>query len=225
MATKDTALVIAAHPDDETLGMGGTIHRLMQTGTALHVLILSSGVGSRDSDREDSAARLAAAYRSLNSLGCNNISVGDFPDNSFDSIGILAIAKYIESKLDEVKPNIVFTNFHIDMNVDHRLTAEASIVAARPKPNSPVNELYFYEVLSSTGWQFGAKQFLPTYFVDISESISEKKAALFEYATEMDESPSARSYESVKALARHRGNFIGVEYAEAFEVGFIRKRH
>lgn len=225
MATQETVLVIAAHPDDESLGMGGTIHRLVQAGHALHVLFLSSGVGSRDSNREDSAARLAAANRALDLLGCSHVSVGDFPDNSFDSIGLLTIAKYIESIVDEVKPSIIFTNFHSDLNVDHRLTAEASIVAARPKPSSSVNELYFYEVLSSTGWQFGAKQFLPTYFVNISESISQKEAALFEYATEMDESPSARSYESVKALARHRGNFIGFEYAEAFEVGFIRKRH
>jgi LmbE family N-acetylglucosaminyl deacetylase len=223
MTTQDTVLVIAAHPDDETLGMGGTIHRLVQAGNAVHVLFLSSGVGSRDSNREDSAARLEAANMALNLLGCSHISVGDFPDNSFDSIGLLTIAKYIESKVSELQPTVVFTNFHSDLNVDHRLTAEASIVAVRPKPNSSVNELYFYEVLSSTGWQFGAKQFLPSYFVDISESISQKEIALFAYATEMDESPSARSYDSVKALARHRGNFIGFEYAEAFEVGFIRK--
>ena len=213
MAMKETVLVIAAHPDDESLGMGGTIHRLVQAGYTLHVLFLSSGVGSRDTNREDNAARLAAANRALNLLGCSHVSVGDFPDN------------YIESKVDEVQPSMIFTNFHSDLNVDHRLTAEASIVAARPKPNISVNELYFYEVLSSTGWQFGAKQFLPTYFIDISESISQKEAALFAYATEMDESPSARSYNSVKALARHRGNFIGFEYAEAFEVGFIRKRN
>jgi LmbE family N-acetylglucosaminyl deacetylase len=199
MAIKDTVLVIAAHPDDESLGMGGTIHRLLQAGHTLHVLFLSSGVGSRDTNREDSAARLAAANRALNLLGCSHISIGDFPDNSFDSIGLLGIAKYIESKVDEIQPNIIFTNFHSDLNVD--------------------------EVLSSTGWQFGAKQFLPTYFIDISESISQKEAALSAYATEMDESPSARSYDSVKALARHRGNFIGFEYAEAFEVGFIRKRN
>ena len=225
MAIKDTVLVIAAHPDDESLGMGGTMHRLVQAGHTLHVLFLSSGVGSRDTNREDSAARLAAANKAMNLLGCSHITMGDFPDNSFDSTGLLGIAKYIESKVDEIQPSIIFTNFHSDLNVDHRLAAEASLVAARPKPNSSVNELYFYEVLSSTGWQFGAKQFLPTYFIDISESISQKEAALSAYATEMDESPSARSYDSVKALARHRGNFIGFEYAEAFEVGFIRKRN
>ena len=224
MARQNTILVIAAHPDDESLGMGGTIHKLTQAGDIVHVLLLSSGVESRNSEREESAARLAAAKRALDLLGCSQFIIGNFPDNSFDSVSLLSIAKFIEAKVNELQPNIIFTNFYGDLNVDHRLTSEASLVAARPKPSSPVNELYFYEVLSSTGWQFGAKQFLPTYFIDISGSISQKEAALIEYAIEMDESPSARSYDSVKALAQFRGNFIGFEYAEAFEVGFIRTK-
>ena len=224
MAGQNTILVIAAHPDDESLGLGGTIHKAFQSGDTVDVLFLSSGVGSRDSDREDSTARLTAAKRALNLLGCRHIEIGDFPDNCFDSIELLTITKFIESKIVELQPNIIFTNFHSDLNIDHRLTAEASLVAARPKPGSPVNELYFYEVLSSTGWQFGAKQFKPTYFVDITESIENKMSALLEYSTEMDESPNARSFQAVKALAQFRGNFIGFEYAEAFEVGFIRAR-
>ena len=99
------------------------------------------------------------------------------------------------------------------------------MVAARPKPKSPVNALYYYEVVSSTGWKFGSRQFEPSFFVDISESIMQKEAALMAYKTEMDESPSARSYDSVKALARFRGNFIGFDFAEAFEIGFIRNRN
>lgn len=224
VADQNTVLVIAAHPDDESLGMGGTIHNLTQTGFTVHALFLSSGVGSRDSDREDSFARLSAANRALKSLGCNFITTGDFPDNSFDTIGLLNLAKFIEAKLDEIQPNIVFTNFHSDLNIDHRLTSEATLIAARPKPTSSVDELYFYEVVSSTGWQFGAKQFIPTYFVDITHSFHKKEAALLEYATEMDSPPSARSYSSIKALAKFRGNFMGLDYAEAFEVGFIRKR-
>ena len=224
MAGQNTILVIAAHPDDESLGLGGTIHKASQSGDIVDVLLLSSGVGSRITNREDSSARLAASKRALGLLGCRQIITADFPDNSFDSIDLLTIAKFIELKISELQPNIVFTNFHSDLNVDHRLTAEASLVAARPKPGSPVNELYFYEVLSSTGWQFGAKQFRPTYFIDITESMGRKEAALLEYATEMDEPPSARSYESVRALAKFRGNFIGFEYAEAFEVGFIRTK-
>jgi len=221
---RNTILVIAAHPDDESLGVGGVIYKATQAGDKVDILLLSSGVGSRTLDREDSAARLAAAKRALNLLGCRKIFVGDFPDNSFDSVELLTIVKFIESVITEIQPNIIYTNFHSDLNVDHRLTAEASLVAARPKPGSSVDELYFYEVLSSTGWQFGAREFRPSYFVDITDCISIKESALLEYATEMDDSPSARSYESVKALAKFRGNFIGFEYAEAFEIGFVRSK-
>lgn len=222
MASKDSILVIAAHPDDESIGLGGTIHKASKSGHDVDILLLSSGVGSRDFDRESSSDRLVAAHKALKLLGCRQIIVGEFPDNSFDSIELLTIVKFIENVIAEVQPNIIYTNFHSDLNIDHRLTAEASLVAARPKPGSSVNELYFYEVLSSTGWQFGAQQFRPNYFIDITESLDKKVAALREYGTEMDESPSARSFEAVKALAEFRGNFIGFKYAEAFQVGFIR---
>ena len=220
-----TLLVIAAHPDDETLGMGGTIHKATQAGKRVVVLFLSTGVGARELEREDSLGRLEAAKRALSVLGCNQIITGDFPDNSFDTVGMLKIAKFIESKIEEIQPEVIFTNFHGDLNIDHRITAEATLVAARPKPMSPVNSLYFYEVLSSTGWKFGSKQFEPTFFVDISKSISQKEAALLEYHTEMDASPGARSYEATKALAKFRGNFIGFDFAEAFEIGFVRNMH
>jgi LmbE family N-acetylglucosaminyl deacetylase len=223
-AGQNTILVIAAHPDDESLGLGGTIYQASQSGDNVDVLLLSSGVGSRDLDRETRSARLDAAHKALKLLGCRKIIVGDFPDNSFDSIELLTIIKFIEGVIAELQPNIIYTNFHSDLNIDHKLTSEASLVAARPKPGSSVNELYFYEVLSSTGWHFGAQQFKPNRYIDITESIDKKEAALLEYRTEMDESPSARSFGAVKALARFRGNFIGFDFAEAFEVGFIRNK-
>jgi LmbE family N-acetylglucosaminyl deacetylase len=224
MSSESSVLVIAAHPDDESLGLGGAIYNATQTGKVVDVLLLSSGVGSRDLDREDAQARLECAKRALTLLGCRQISVADFPDNSFDTVGVLAIAKHIEAKIKELQPTIVFTNFHSDLNVDHRITSEASLVASRPKPGSSVNELYFYEVLSSTGWQFGSMQFKPNYYIDITNSLENKLAALYEYKNEMDQSPNARSFEAVKALAKFRGHFIGVEYAEAFEIGFIRTK-
>ena len=145
MTDQNSILVIAAHPDDESLGLGGTIHKATQSGDLVDVLFLSSGVGSREIPREHSSARLSSAQKALRLLGCRHVLIGVFPDNSFDSIHLLTISKFIESKISELQPNIVFTNFHSDLNIDHRLTAEASLVAARPKPGSPVNELYFYE--------------------------------------------------------------------------------
>lgn len=217
-------LVVASHPDDEVLGVGGTILNYSTRGHAVDVLFLSSGVGSRDTEREDQLSRISSARTALKLLGCRETIHGDFPDNAFDSVGILKIAKFIESQIERLKPKVIFTNFHGDLNVDHRITAEATLIAARPKPDSYVNELYFYEVLSSTGWKFGSELFRPNYFSDISLTIDKKILALNAYGVEIDASPNARSLESVRALAQTRGNFIGVDFAEAFEVGFIRAK-
>ena len=215
-------LVVASHPDDEVLGVGGTILNYSSRGYFVDVLFLSSGVGSRDIEREDKSSRISSANTALKLLGCREIIQGDFPDNAFDSVGILKVAKFIEAQIERLKPAVIFTNFHGDLNVDHRITAEATLIAARPKPDSHVNELYFYEVLSSTGWKFGSESFRPNYFSDITPTIDRKLLALNEYGVEIDVSPNARSLESVRALAQTRGNFIGVSFAEAFEVGFIR---
>ena len=225
MTTKSVILIVAAHPDDEVLGAGGTIHKAAREGDTVHVLFLSSGVGSREKERQAPESRIASAQKALGLLGCENIVTGDFPDNAFDTVGVLEISKFIESQIRSIKPDVVFTNFHSDLNIDHRLTAEATLVATRPKPESTVNAVFFYEVLSSTGWKFGASQFNPNYFVDITESLKNKEIALVEYAVEMESSPNARSIESVVALAKFRGNFIGFEFAEAFEVGFIRSKN
>jgi len=223
MTDRRTVLVIAAHPDDETLGMGGTIHKFSQRGDEVHVLFLSTGVGSREHEREDADSRLSAAKQALELLGCTRVTFGNFPDNAFDSVGILRVAKVIENKINEVKPHLVFTNFHDDLNVDHRTAAEATLVAVRPKPKSTVDGLYFYEVLSSTGWKFGSSSFSPNFYVDITTNITHKDDALQQYTLEIEESPNARSRESVMALARHRGHFIGVAYAEAFQIAFLRE--
>ena len=220
--SNNNILVIASHPDDEVLGVGGTILNYSSRGYSVDVLFLSSGVGSRDNEREDKLSRISSAHAALKLLGCRETIHGDFPDNAFDSVGILKIAKFIEAQIERLRPTVIFTNFHGDLNVDHRITAEATLIASRPKPDSPVNELYFYEVLSSTGWRFGSELFRPNYFSDITSTIDNKLLALNAYGVEIDAPPNARSLESVRALAQTRGNFIGVSFAEAFEVGFIR---
>jgi LmbE family N-acetylglucosaminyl deacetylase len=222
MLGKNAVLVIAAHPDDESLGMAGTIYNYTKKGNQVDVLFLSSGVGSRDVPRENAESRKEAATKALKLLGCEQVFFGDFPDNAFDSVGILNISKFIETYIDKFQPNIVYTNYYGDLNIDHRITAEATLVATRPKPQSSVNALYFYEVLSSTGWKFGSKSFNPNYYVDVTDSMPQKDAALRHYKNEMEPPPNARSFESIISLAKFRGSFIGFQFAEAFEVGFIR---
>jgi LmbE family N-acetylglucosaminyl deacetylase len=218
-----SVLIIAAHPDDETLGMGGSIKVLSDLGHEINVLFLSSGVGSRIIERQTSVARKKSAENALRTLGCHKIEFMDFPDNRFDSLDILDVARVIERKIGEVQPEMVFTNHYADLNIDHRITCEATKIAVRPKSKSFVNELYFFEIPSSTGWNFGSKIFIPQFYVNISNTVELKIKALLEYSVELDDPPNARSLVSLEALSVYRGSSVGYSNAEAFEVGFIRK--
>lgn len=216
-------VVVAAHPDDETLGMGGSIRTFIDAGNDLTVLVLADGVTSRNAIRESVSSRKRSAMSALKVLGCSKVIFGDFPDNSLDTVPFLEICKWIEDQFQQIKPNAVFTHFPQDLNIDHRIVAEATTVASRPKVGSSVTELYFFEVLSSTGWLFQSQAFVPKFFVDIESTLPAKIEALRHYEIEMDEYPGARSFEAINALATTRGAFVGFPKAEAFEIGFIRK--
>jgi len=225
MANNRQVLIVAAHPDDETLGMGGAIKVLGKKGYKVNVLFMSSGVGSRNIERQSVDDRKNSAGKALNFLDCTSLDYLDFPDNRFDSIDILDIAKCIKQKIDLIKPELVFTNYYADLNIDHRITSEATQIAVRPQSKSSVDELYFFEVPSSTGWNFGAKVFSPDLYIDISSSIDSKILALNEYKVEIDAPPNARSLEAIRSQAIQRGSHVGFHYAEAFEIGFIRKKY
>ena len=225
MTVNRRVLIVAAHPDDETLGMGGTIKELVEKGYEISTLFLSTGVGSRDQERQSAEDRKAASIKALKILGCNNWDYANFPDNRFDTVDLIDIAKCIEQKINIINPEIVFTNYFADLNIDHRVASEATQIAVRPKPQSSVNELYFFEVPSSTGWNFGSKIFSPDIYIDISRSIDSKFLALNQYMVEMDEPPNARSIKAIQSQAILRGSHVGFHYAEAFEIGFIRKKY
>ncbi len=218
-------LIIAAHPDDEVIGMGGSIKLFSENQNEVFVILLSSGVGSRNFERQSAESRKESARLALNKLGCSKIYFGDFPDNQFDTVGVLTIAKFIEAHVDRLQPEIVFTNYYQDLNVDHRITSEATLVAVRPRPDSSVANLYFYEVSSSTGWKFGSQTFEPNYYIDILNSNLSKQMALMEYQIEMNKFPSARSLQAIEYLNRYRGSTMGYTIAEAFEIGFIRETY
>jgi len=225
---RKTILTIAAHPDDEILGCGGTIARFTEEENEVHILILAEGLTSRDLKRDrivktDELSALAkAAKLASEELGVKSLELFDFPDNRMDSIDRLDIIKVIERKIEEVHPHTVFTHFGNDLNIDHRITNDAVVTACRPMPSQVVKELYFFEVSSSTEWQVGQSgyAFYPNYFVTLSETQIEKKVnALKKYESEMRAFPHARSIEAVRALAKWRGASIGVNLAEAFMVG------
>lgn len=224
-----TTLILAAHPDDEILGCGGTMARLAAEGHAVHVVIAAEGATSRDASRDraaraDALSALAAAAREAGRiLGAASVEVLDLPDNRMDSIDRLDIVKMVEALVARHAPDTVFTHHAGDVNVDHRRLHEAVITACRPQPGPPVpvRRLLFFEVPSSTEWQppGSAPAFQPTVFHDIAETLALKRRALEVYASEMRPWPHARSLEAVEHLARWRGASVGLQAAEAFMLG------
>ncbi|MBE8398954.1 PIG-L deacetylase family protein [Leptospira borgpetersenii] len=221
-------LTVAAHPDDEILGCGATMARLSEEGYEIHILILAEGLTSRENvrDRNSKLKELGelaqTASKASEVIGAKFIEVLDFPDNRMDSIDRLDIIKVVERKIEEIQPEIIFTHFKNDLNIDHRVTSDAVITACRPYPKQVVKELYFFEVPSNTEWQVGnqSETFNPNYFVSINETQMKKKInALKVYQSEMREFPHARSIEAINALVNWRGASIGVGMAEAFVVG------
>jgi len=220
-----TTLIVAAHPDDEVLGCGGTIAKLVDEGEKVHVAFLADGVSSRDIDSASvhsaRQARRAAASAACDILGVRSISFGDFPDNRMDSVALLDVVKTIERLIAEHKPETVFTHHGGDVNVDHRRVHEAIIPACRPQGNHVVTTLLFFEVPSSTEWQLpgSGAPFMPNWFVDVSTSLDRKLTALDAYVDEIRSWPHPRSRRGVEYLARWRGAIIGVDAAEAFILG------
>ena len=223
LLSNEKVLVIAAHPDDETLGMGGTIHKLSLLGSRVRVIFLSDGVGSRDEIRESVDSRRAAAISALRVLNCTDVHFYDYPDNSMDTMPLIDIVKTVEKSIDDFDPTVLFTHFPHDLNVDHRITSQACLVAARPKVNRSIKSLLYFEVQSSTEWNFGSSQFIPNMFVDISDSFGFKTNALKEYQVEIEAFPEARSFAGIEARSNVRGVTVGVSNAEAFQIAFLRE--
>jgi N-acetylglucosamine malate deacetylase 1 len=218
-------LVVAAHPDDEVLGCGGTIAKLSKQGVDVHVIFLADGVYSRkrekDSIQNELIRRRLAAEQACSTLGVNTVLFGEFPDNKLDTIALLDVVRVVEENIIKIKPDTVFTHHGGDLNIDHRLTHDAVLTACRPQSDNTVKILLFFEVPSSTEWQSPSSPpfFTPNWFIDISHELKMKTEALKIYNEELRKWPHPRSTEGVESLARWRGATICVEAAEAFMLG------
>lgn len=219
-------LVVAAHPDDEVLGCGGTMAKLTGEGAVIHVAFLASGVSSRSGDtglqKAELDARRAGAQKACDILGVKTIFFGDFPDNRMDTIPLIDIVRSIEKFVSKYQPDAVFTHHGGDLNVDHQRTFEAVVTACRPQSGHPVRTILCFETPSSTEWVLpcgGLPIFSPNWFVDISGTLDRKMTALDAYAAEMRQWPHPRSRQGVEHLARWRGATVGVDVAEAFMLG------
>ena len=217
-------LVIAAHPDDEVLGCGGSMAKWAKEGHEVHVLILAEGSTSRDKQRdrasrtEELSLLAQSAKRATYILAVESVELLDYPDNRMDSIDLLDVVKEVEKKNEELKPDVVVTHHGGDLNIDHRVIHQAVITACRPQPGQTVKRILSFEVPSSTEWQSpsSGNPFVPNWFEDISDTLELKIKALEAYESEMRKWPHARSIKALEHLARWRGATVGAEAAEAF---------
>lgn len=230
MNLSGSVLILAAHPDDEVLGCGATISKISNSGNEVQTLFLSDGETSRSNLHESCDTlmqnrvirRKDAAINAAKLLGTRVPIFLDYPDNQMDSVPILEIAKKIEQTIDIFKPDIIFTHSGTDLNIDHRIVHEACIIATRPI-HTIVRELYFFEIPSSSEWNFTStvKSFNPRLFIDVTKTTNVKIEALGYYHDEIRTFPHPRSIEGIQSLMRLRGAQSGFEFAESFEIGRI----
>lgn len=221
-------LVIASHPDDELLGLGGTIHRFVhEQGGVAKAVILGEGITSRADERnpaqwsEELKTHRANIEAARKCIGYESVGTYDFPDNRFDSVPLLDIIKVIEKEKQTFQPDIIFTHHGGDVNVDHQRAYEAVITATRPMEHEKVASILTFETPSSTEWRFSSpnQQFVPNVFISISEENLQAKIQGMEcYKYEKRRYPHPRSPEALKNLAQRWGVVVGKPYAEAFHL-------
>jgi LmbE family N-acetylglucosaminyl deacetylase len=222
-STVRRVLTVAAHPDDEILGCGGSMAAHIDAGDEVSILILGEGLTSRaasraDADRSTLPDLKRDAQTASRAIGVHDVTLLDFPDNRFDSVDLLDVVKAVEQVKARVRPDVVYVHHWGDLNIDHRVTFDAVMTACRPLPGERTVSIYAYEVPSSTGWAApsAASAFVPTHFVDITGLVEKKIAAMESYASERRAWPHPRAPEAIQSWARYRGSLVGVDAAEAF---------
>jgi len=217
-------LVIVAHTDDESFGCGGLIKKLSSEKNMVRAISFTNGVGSRSMQNKiHIKLRKENSLKASKILGFKWLQQFDYPDNEMDTVSMLEIIKKIETYKKKFLPDIVITHNFSDLNIDHRIVAEATLTAFRPEPNSSCSQIITFEVPSSTDYRMlkRSNNFIPNYFVKIDKILDYKIKAIKAYKKEVKKAPHTRSIEGIKNLSKIRGNQSGVKYAEAFEI--IRK--
>ena len=215
-------LVIAAHPDDEVLGMGGTIAKLVKDGATVDVLIVTDGSSSQYRDSDHLAVIIEAKKKETRNcadiLGVRDIYYGELPDMKLDTTPHIRINQVIEEVIDKVQPDAVFTHFWGDVNCDHQNVYKSTLVAVRPVMGQVVKELYCYRVPSSTEWtpNKADTMFMPNLFVDITDYAEQKYKAFASYSTELREYPHPRSVQYLRENDKVVGLRVGLLAAEEF---------
>ena len=214
-------LVVAAHPDDEVLGCGGTIARHVSEGDEVYCLILGDGITARDLDKKEATVQLKQlkehAKKSAKILGIKEIYFNGYKDLYFDTIPLLEIVKCVEKYKTQIQPDIIYTHHYGDLNIDHQITFKAVLTATRPMDKETVKTIYSFEVPSSTEWTFN-NSFKPNVFVDVEGMMDKKNKAFHCYKTETRLFPHPRSFVNLIFTASKWGSLVNLQSVEAFEL-------
>ena len=219
-------LVVVAHPDDEVLGAGATIHKLLMEGHKVAIAIMVSQAAARK-DLSDTLVDDEKEAFAL--MGVEKVYYADFPNIKMNTVSHLELVQFVEKCIEDWRADAIITHHPSDTNNDHVQTSYAVQAASRlfqRRENLPVlKELLYMEVPSSTEWSFdaSANRFTPNYFVEVGmEGLEVKVKALNAYKGVMRPYPHPRSNEALKGLAAYRGAQAGCNYAEAFECVYKR---
>jgi len=221
MDSSKNILIITAHSDDETLGMGGTIAKHVKNGDKVFAISMTDGVSSRNkSNQKAIRIRKKSSSQASEILGFTWIDNKNLPDNQLDTVPLLEIIKIIEQYKKELNPSIIYTHCASDLNIDHKLVCQATLTAFRPLANSTWSEIRTFEIPSSTDYGHNSVtgNFNPNLFINIKDYWDKKSSALEKYKDELMEYPNSRSLNKIKFLAEYRGGQCGLVMAEAFEI-------
>jgi LmbE family N-acetylglucosaminyl deacetylase len=206
-------LVIAAHPDDELLGCGGTIKKFINSGYEVVTAIVARGRPS-EHHRIKKFSKLANKQ-----LGIKKVIFLDYPNLRLETYPLHKIIETLCKLIEVYEPDVVLTHYHGDINRDHQTVFEAVLTATRPLPGTKPVEILCFETVASSEWgNHHRESFKPNLFVDITDTIDDKIEALRHYDLEMRPAPHPRSYEGIRMVAGVRGMSVGTNYAEAFEI-------
>jgi len=219
-------LAVVAHPDDELLGLGASLHHLIKKcGCTVRVVILGEGLTSRADQRDPEAwqkeleTHRANIHAARACIGYESVGIYDFPDNRFDSVPLLDLVKVVEKEKQAFRPEVIFTHHGSDTNIDHRRTFDAVITGTRPMAHEGVKTILAFETPSSTEWQAAnyPNPFLPNFFMSFAEeSLEAKIKGMESYEFEKRAFPHPRSPEALRIQAQRWGVVVGQPRAEAF---------
>lgn len=211
-------IVIAPHPDDETLGCGGTLLRHKAEGDEIHWLIATAMTFEQGFSDERIAARAAEIDAVTRLYGFASVQSLGFPTTRLDVMPMGDLVAAISKAFQSIMPEVVYTPFKGDVHSDHAVVSDAVIACTKWFRHASVKRVLSYETLSET--EFGISPdvsgFRPNVFVDIHPYLDRKIEILRTYAAELGEFPFPRSVEAVRALAQLRGSAAGCKAAEAF---------